>query len=176
MIDTHLIPYAHDHGHSTTVTGAAVSLLAAFNVLGTLASGPLADRYDSCRILAGLYASRALTLVLLLTTSSRGWLLTFGVLFGLVDFATVAPAQVLSSAYFRGHSLGVVFGLIFLAHQVGSAAGAYVPGALHDLTGSYSLALLSGAAALLIAAALSLTLPAPQRPRSSLNSHQAQSQ
>lgn len=165
MIDTHLIPYAHDHGYSAAVTGATVSLLAAFNVLGTLASGPLSDRYDSRRILASLYAGRALTLVLLLTTGSPGWLLAFGVLFGVVDFATVAPTQVLSSAYFRGHSLGVVFGLIFLAHQLGSAVGAYVPGALHDLTGSYTLALLSGAAALVLAAALSLTLP-PAQPRS----------
>ena len=165
MIDTHLIPYAHDHGHSTAVTGAAVSLLAAFNVLGTLASGPLSDRLDSRRILAGLYAGRALTLLLLLVTDSPTWLLTFGVLFGLVDFATVAPTQVLASAYFRRHSLGLVFGLIFLSHQLGSAVGAYVPGALYDLTGSYDLALLIGAVALLVAAALSLTLPPAPTPQ-----------
>ena len=55
MIDTHLVPFAHDHGFGTEITGTAVALLAAFNILGTLASGPLADRFDNRRILATLY-------------------------------------------------------------------------------------------------------------------------
>jgi MFS family permease len=164
MIDTHLIPLAHDHGYGTATTGAAVGVLAFFNVLGTLASGPLADRYDSRMILAGLYGTRAVTLVLLLFTHSAPALLVFSLTFGLVDFATVAPTQVLASAWFRDHSLGVVFGLIFLAHQVGSAVGAYVPGALHDVTGSYDLALLAGVAVLVLATLASAALPDPRRP------------
>ncbi len=164
MIDTHLIPLSHDHGFGTATTGAAVGLLAGFNVLGTLASGPLADRYDGRVILAVLYGSRAVTLVLLLLVASPPLLLVFAVVFGLVDFATVAPTQVLASAWFRGHSLGVVFGLIFLAHQVGSAVGAYVPGGLHDLTGSYHLALLVGVGALVVATLVTLALPAPAAP------------
>jgi MFS family permease len=163
MIDTHLIPLAHDHGYGTATTGAAVGVLAVFNVLGTLASGPLADRYDSRLILAGLYGMRAVTLVLLLFTHSTPALLVFSLTFGLVDFATVAPTQVLASRWFRGHSLGLVFGLIFLAHQVGSAVGAYVPGALHDVTGSYDLALLGGVAVLVLATLTSAALPDPRR-------------
>jgi len=162
MIDTHLIPLAHDHGFGTAATGASVGVLAAFNVLGTIASGPLADRYDSRVILATLYGSRAVTLVLLLLLEAPALLLVFAVVFGLVDFATVAPTQVLASGWFRGHSLGVVFGLIFLAHQIGSAVGAYVPGALHDLTGSYDIALLVGIGALVLATLATLALPEPE--------------
>jgi MFS family permease len=163
MIDTHLIPLAHDHGFGTAATGAGVGVLAAFNVLGTIASGPLADRHDSRIILATLYGSRAVTLVLLLLLETPALLLVFAVVFGLVDFATVAPTQVLASGWFRGHSLGVIFGLIFLAHQIGSAVGAYVPGALHDLTGSYDIALLVGVGALVLATLATLALPAPER-------------
>ena len=162
MIDTHLIPLAHDHGFGTAATGASVGVLAAFNVLGTIASGPLADRYDGRIILATLYGSRAVTLVLLLLLETPALLLVFAVVFGLVDFATVAPTQVLASTWFRGHSLGVVFGLIFLAHQIGSAVGAYVPGALHDLTGSYDVALLVGIGALVLATLATLALPEPE--------------
>ena len=163
MIDTHLIPLAHDHGYGTATAGAAVGVLAVFNVVGTLASGPLADRYDCRLILAGLYGTRAVTLVLLLFVQSAPALLVFSLTFGLVDFATVAPTQVLASGFFRGHSLGLVFGLIFLAHQVGSAVGAYVPGALHDATGSYDLAILGGIAVLVLAALASAALPTPRR-------------
>jgi MFS family permease len=163
MIDTHLIPLAHDHGFGTATTGASVGVLAAFNIIGTVASGPLADRYDGRVILAVLYGGRAITLVLLLLLASPALLLVFAALFGLVDFATVAPTQVLASTWFRDHSLGVVFGLIFLAHQVGSAVGAYVPGALHDITGSYDVALLVGVGALVVATLVTLALPEPER-------------
>lgn len=159
MIDTHLIPFAQDHGHALGVTGATVSLLAAFNILGTLASGPLADRWDNRQILGVLYSVRALSLVLLLTMHQPGWLLAFGVIFGLVDFAVLAPTQMLASRYFAGHSLGFVFGLLSLAHQLGSAFGSYIPGVLYDLTGSYTLPFGAGAALLVVGGVLSFTLP-----------------
>jgi MFS family permease len=163
MIDTHLIPFAQHHGYSTAVTGAAVSLLAAFNILGTLASGPLADRWDNRRILGVLYSVRAVSLVLLLTVQHAQWLLAFGVLFGIVDFAVLAPTQLLASRYFDGHSLGFIFGLLSMVHQLGSALGAYVPGVLYDLTGSYAVPFAAGAAILVVGAALSFALPRPAR-------------
>jgi len=145
MIDTHLIPFAHDHGYALGVTGATVSLLAAFNILGTLASGPLFDRWNNRHILGVLYSVRAVSLVLLLTMHQAQWLIAFGVILGLVDFAVLAPTQMLASRYFAGHSLGLVFGLLSLAHQLGSALGSYVPGVLYDLTGSYTLPFGAGA-------------------------------
>ena len=45
----------------------------------TIASGPLADRYDSRIILATLYGSRAVTLVLLLLLETPALLLVFAV-------------------------------------------------------------------------------------------------
>lgn len=36
LMDTHLIPFSHDHGFSTSVTSAAVSLLAGFNIIGIM--------------------------------------------------------------------------------------------------------------------------------------------
>ncbi len=165
MIDTHLVPFAHDHGFSTEVVGTAVALLAAFNILGTLLSGPLADRFDNRRILATLYFVRALSLFLLLAVNQPGLLFMFGVVFGLVDFAVLAPVNVLTSHYFEGYSLGFMFGVLSLCHQVGSAVGAFVPGLLYTLTGSYTVSFVVAASALLVGAVLSVTLPnaSPQR-------------
>ena len=160
MIDTHLVPFAHDHGYSTAATGAAVSLLAAFNVFGTLASGPLADRFDNRKILGMLYALRAATLVVLVFAPHGSvWLVVFGVAFGLVDFAVLAPTQVLASRLFEGHSVGMVFGLLSLSHQLGSALGAYLPGLLYDATGSYNVAFLGAAGGLVLGALLSFSVP-----------------
>jgi MFS family permease len=164
MIDTHLVPFAHDHGYSTAVTGAAVSLLAAFNILGTLASGPLADRFDNRKILGSLYALRAVTLIVLVfAPHGSTWLLMFGIAFGLVDFAVLAPIQVLASRLFEGHSVGIVFGLLSLSHQFGSALGSYLPAVLYDATGSYNVAFLGTAAGLVLGSLLSFSVP--QQPR-----------
>jgi predicted MFS family arabinose efflux permease len=159
LIDTHLIPFSHDHGFSTDVTGAAVSLLAAFNIIGTLCSGQIADHFSNRKFLALLYFTRGLTIVLLLVTNQWLLLLIFAVLFGLVDFATVAPTTMLAAAFFKKQSLGFVIGLLSLSHQIGSALGAYIPGLLYDMTGGYSIALLSAIVLLMVASLLNLALP-----------------
>ena len=100
-------------------------------------------------------------MVLVLVLNQGFWLVQFGVLFGIVDFATVAPTQTLVSRYFGARSMGFVFGLVLASHQVGSAIGSYVPGRLYDLTGSYGLSFIMAATTLVIASTLSFLLPVP---------------
>jgi MFS family permease len=162
LIDTHLIPFAQYCGISPAITGTAVSLLAAFNIAGTVCSGFLADRYSCRMMLTFLYGSRALTIIFLLIIigepallglflSDSSLLILFAISFGIVDFATVAPTVKLATQYFKGQSVGVILGWLFLSHQFGAALGAYLPGVVFDLTGNYtssfiySLILLVGA-------------------------------
>ncbi|GFE13261.1 hypothetical protein Sgleb_13080 [Streptomyces glebosus] len=105
-MDTHLVSIAHDHGVSTALTGTAVSLLAAANIAGTVASGPLSDRYSCARILAVLYGVRALIMILLALALYRAWLVVISVAFGLVDFATLAPTPLIATRNFPVASLG----------------------------------------------------------------------
>ncbi|ALC83576.1 MULTISPECIES: MFS transporter [Bacillus] len=139
LMDTHLIPFSHDHGFSTGVTSAAISLLAAFNIAGILVSGVVADRWSSRKMLYLLYAIRAVSLLVLIYSHESFLLLIFAVLFGLVDFATVAPTQMLATKYFKQYSVGLILGWLFLSHQIGSALGAYLPGLLYNETGNYTL-------------------------------------
>lgn len=161
MIDTHLIPFAHDHGNGDAITSAAVAVLALFNIIGTAGSGLLVDKYDPRRMLGWLYAVRGVSLLVVLVLNEGFWLIQFGILFGLVDFATVAPTQTLVSRYFGPQSLGFVFGLVLASHQVGSALGSWLPGQLHDLTGNYNASFVMAAATLVIASLLSFALPHP---------------
>lgn len=150
LMDTHLVSIAHEHGASTALTGTAVSLLVAANLAGAVASGPLSDRYCA-RILAVLYGVRALILVLLALAPYGAWLVVISVAFGLVDFATVAPTHLITTRNFPASSLGLVFGTLSMAHQVGSALGSYLPGLLFDLTASYTPTLLGCSTALIAA-------------------------
>ncbi|MCF3177417.1 hypothetical protein IPZ61_29390 [Streptomyces sioyaensis] len=117
---------------------------------------------------------RALILILLALAPYGAWLVVIGVAFGLVDFATVAPTHLIATRNFPASSLGLVFGMLSMAHQIGSALGSYLPGLLFDLTASYTPTLL-GCSAALIAAMIGClaTLPgnstaagtAPPQPR-----------
>jgi sugar phosphate permease len=162
FVDTHLIPLAQDRGIAQATTGLAVALLAAANVTGILASGPLADRVDNRLLLAGLYATRALSFVALYLLAGGAALLAFALLFGLVDFSTVAPTQWLAARYVEPRTVGLAFGCLNGIHQLGSAIGAWLPGLAYDATGSYDEVMVAAAIVLAVASATCLALPRPR--------------
>jgi sugar phosphate permease len=152
LIDTHFIPHAQDHHVSAVTAAAAFGVLSLVNMVFTTLSGAVADRLGYARLLGWIYAGRAVTLVFLVFARDPATLFVFAVAFGIVDFSTVAPTTALSTVIFGRRSAGAVFGLVALSHQLGSAAGSYAGGVVHDLTGSYTAfflaaAALSGAAA-----------------------------
>jgi sugar phosphate permease len=161
LMDTHLIPFASYCGFSPAITSAAVSILAGFNIAGILISGVIADRWSSRKLLVLLYFVRALSIVLLLFSQDPILLLVFAALFGIVDFSTVAPTQVLTAQYFKNYSLGFIVGCLFLSHQIGSALGAYVPGLLYSKFGNYELAFYAAIVVLVAASVMNLLLPEP---------------
>ncbi|UQZ73432.1 MFS transporter [Niallia circulans] len=163
LMDTHLIPFSHDHGFSTSVTSAAVSILAGFNIIGILLSGIIADRWSSRKMLFLLYGIRALSIAILLSSHNSTLLLIFAVIFGLVDFATVAPTQLLATQYFEEYSIGFILGWLFLSHQIGSALGAYLPGFFYNETGSYTISFYFSIIILVGAAILNIFLPEPHK-------------
>ena len=163
FVDTHLIPLAQDRGIANATAGLAVALLAAANVTGILASGPLADRVDNRRLLAAMYLTRGGSFVLLLLFFEPGALLAFALLFGLVDFAVVAPTQWLAARYVSPRTVGLAFGCLNAVHQLGSAIGAWLPGLAYDATGSYDDVLVVSAAVLVVASLTCLALPRPRR-------------
>jgi MFS family permease len=158
LIDTHLIPYAEDVHIDSITAATAFGVLGTFNVLGTLFSGAVSDRWGHKVVLGWVYALRAVTLIGLLFVREPVTLFVFAVAFGMVDFATVPPTTTLSTTLFGRRSGGTVLGLVSLSHQVGSATGSYAGGLVHDLAGSYGL--FFGAAAVLcaLAAVMSWTI------------------
>jgi MFS family permease len=158
LTDTHLIPYALHHGVAEGTASAALTTLAAFNMAGVLVAGALTDRLDRGRMLALIYAARAVSVLALPFLTSAEGLFLFAVAFGLADFATVPPTTSLARSLFRSGGWALALGLISGAHQAGSALGAFLGGWLYDQTGTYTYSFTSAAAALVVAAALSYAL------------------
>jgi MFS family permease len=158
LIGTHLIPHALEHGFTENVAAGALALIGAFNVVGTICSGYLTDRFSPRKLLATYYAFRAASLVLLPSVSTETGLLVFSVMFGLDYIATVPPTVALTAERFGRASLATVFGWISFSHMVGGAVASYGSGVSRDVFGDYTLAFIVSAVFGFVAAALSLQI------------------
>ena len=164
VIGTHFIPHAVEHGFSEYVAASTLALIGAMNIVGTLGSGYLTDRFNPRLLLAMYYGLRAASLVLLPAVNTETGLWIFAVIFGLDYIATVPPTAALTADRFGKASLGTIFGWIFFSHQVGSAVAAWGAGVLRVQLGDYTLAFMAAAALGFIAAALCPRIAANWKP------------
>lgn len=150
LFQTHLIPHGIEHGFTEMTMAMSLGLMGATDIVGTLLSGWLCDRFNHRKLLAFYYALRGLSLIGLPYVESTGQLMLFSVIYGLNWLSTVPVTSTLTADLFGRRNVGVVFGWICCAHQIGAAAAAYLAGYLHSLFSNYNLAFVcSGAFALL---------------------------
>ena len=165
LIGTHLIPHAVEHGFTEVTAANTLALLGSLNIVGTLASGWLTDRYDPRRLLAFYYGFRALSLLALPFVYELQWLIVFAVVYGLDWIATVPPTVNLTAARFGRASVGTLYGWIWFSHMIGAALAAYAGGFFRVLLGDYHLMFVSAAVMGFIAVSLALRItPARQVP------------
>lgn len=161
LIGTHFVPAAHEHGMPATTAAGLLAVIGLFDVVGTILSGWLTDRWDPRKLLAVYYVLRGGSLLVLpmlfaATTTPPMW--AFVVFYGL-DWVATVPATVTLCRERFGERGPIVFGWVFAAHQVGSAIAAVGAGLIHDVTGAYDGAWWSAGALCVLAAGLSLAVP-----------------
>ncbi len=138
LIATHLIPACIDNGIPEITGAGLLAAMGAFNFVGTTGSGWLSDRVDNRVLLAVYYSLRGLSLLFLpFSFVSLYGLSLFAVFYGLDWVATVPPTVRLTANSFSKEKAGILYGWIFAAHQLGSAAAAYVGGIMRTDLGSY---------------------------------------
>lgn len=140
LIQTHFIPAAHDHHMPVQAAASLLAVIGIFDILGTIFSGWLTDRYDSRRLLAVYYALRGVSLLflpILLAESVHPPMIFFIVFYGLDWVATVPPTIALCREHY-GDDSAIVFGWVLASHQVGAALVAFLGGVARDAFGTYN--------------------------------------
>lgn len=121
-----------------SVGAASIALIGLFNVFGSLTAGELSQRWKRRELLVGIYALRGVLMAVFLyaekTTTS---VLVFSALMGVLWLSTVPPTVALCARNWGTRWLATIFGLVFLGHQLGGFAGAFLGGYVYDRTGSY---------------------------------------
>ncbi len=165
LIGTHLIPASMEHGIPEVTAAGVLATIGVFDLIGTVCSGWLTDRWDSRYLLCWYYALRGLSLLFLpyaLGTSFAS-MAAFAVFYGLDWVATVPPTVRLAADIFGKQRVGVVFGWIFASHQVGAATAAFGAGALRTWFGTYQGAFMGAGLLCLIAAGLVMRITPASR-------------
>ena len=154
LVQTHFLSAAHDHAIAAGTAAGYLALVGGFDVLGTIGSGWLSDKWDPAKLLVVYYALRGISLLFLdpaLATGGAG-LTGFMVFYGLDWVATVPPTVSLCVQRFGVQRGPLVYGWVFFGHQAGGALAAWGAGYLRDSTGSYEPAFFIGGIACMVAA------------------------
>ncbi len=141
LVGAHVPKYVIDRGLESWTAAAILSLIGLFNIFGSLLSGYLSTKISKKFILSSIYALRGVSIILFIfLPASNINAFIFGASFGFLWLSTVPATSGIVAHIFGTKYLGVLYGIVFLSHQVGSFFGAFLGGLFYDLYGSYDYA------------------------------------
>jgi predicted MFS family arabinose efflux permease len=121
-----------------TVASNSLALIGLFNIAGSLTAGALGQRFRMKSLLALMYASRALIIIVyLLAPKTPLTFYVFAATLGFTWLATVPPTAGLVGKLFGTRYLATLFGLTLLSHQIGGFLGAWLGGLALERDGNY---------------------------------------
>ena len=139
IIESHLFSQFISYGIPAQAASWVFSVYGLATILGALLSGYLSSRMAKGKLLGFYYGFRAMWmgfyLFLLPKTFWTGVLFAIGL--GFTGDATVSPTSGLVHEHFFITQAATLMGVLFLGHQMGAFASAWLGGILVQQTGSY---------------------------------------
>ena len=141
LVATHIPAYLNDKGLPDWCAATLLSMIGLFNIFGTLTCGYLSTKLPKKFILSFIYFMRGIVIALFIfLPPSPTTAVLFGITFGFLWLATVPPTAGIVGLIFGTKYVGLLYGIVFLSHQIGSFFGAYLGGLFKEVYGSYDYA------------------------------------
>jgi len=141
LVATHIPTYMADKGLPDWTPAMVLALIGVFNMAGTITSGYLATRYSKKKILSAIYLLRGVSIIyFIFLPPSILNSVVFGVTFGFLWLSTVPPTNGIVAHIFGTKYVGLLYGIVFVSHQIGSFLGAYLGGVFYELNGNFDYA------------------------------------
>ncbi len=157
FITAHMPAFITDLGFDPKVGAWSISIIGLCNVFGAYLSGMISGKMSMRYVLVFIYSARAVVITLfLLVPFSLVSVLVFSATMGFLWLATVPPTSGLITVMFGTRYMAMLYGIVFLGHQVGSFTGVWLGGWLYDRSGSYDMVWWLGVALGVMAAILHL--------------------
>jgi sugar phosphate permease len=157
-ISVHYVRWAVSEDISTGTAALAFGVLSGINAGGVLVVGWLSDKFQRKKLLGAVYLVRGVAFLSLIFLPGASALWAFAVIGGMSWLATVPLTASLTADVYGVRNLGTLFGLANMSHQIGGATAVMLFGWAFTQLGSYDLAFGVGAATLLAAGLVSLSI------------------
>ena len=166
-IQVHQTKYLIEVGFSPIVAAWALGIVSVVGIPGQIGLGALSDRIGREWIWTAGCAGFAICYVALIALEHSPsppllWLMVISQ--GALGYALTSVMGPIVAEIFEGPHYGSIFGMLTVALIGGGAAGPWVTGVIHDMTGSYRLAFLL-AIACSIVSAIAIWIAAPRKVR-----------
>jgi MFS family permease len=136
----HLPAYVADKGLEAWVGVWALMAVGIANIVGTWAAGQSSRVIEKRVGLSLIYFMRCFVFLGLLFLPVTPWtVILVSAMLGLFWLSTVPLTSGLVATFFGTQWMSMLFGFVFLSHQLGSFAGLWLAGRIFDATKSYDL-------------------------------------
>lgn len=137
---THLPAYVADEGLAPSVAVMALTAVGLANLAGTWAAGQSARFIPKRYGLSAIYFARSIVFLgFLFLPITPLTVIVLSVLLGLLWLSTIPLTSGLVGTFFGPQWLTMLYGIVFLSHQIGSFLGAWTAGLVFDATKSYDV-------------------------------------
>lgn len=155
FISVHLPAFLSDQGFQSWLGAAALTTVGLTNIIGVYCFGILGGVFSKKNVLSILYLARsAAILFFILLPITEVSVLLFSAVMGFLWLGTVPLTSGLVADIFGTRYMSMLFGIVFLGHQMGGFLGAWLAGIAFDRFGSYDFIWWLSIALGIIAAAL----------------------
>jgi predicted MFS family arabinose efflux permease len=136
----HLPAYVADLGMPSSVAPIALTLVGISNMIGIWLAGKWGETLPKHYGLSLIYFARAVVFLgFLFLPMTPVTVVVLSVLLGFFWLSTVPLTSALVATFFGPAWMSMLYGFVFLSHQIGSFLGVWLGGRLFDMTKSYDM-------------------------------------
>lgn len=161
LLGTHGMPMLMDHGFDATTSSLGIGTIGLVAIFSTLVLGRISDILPRRNILATIYLIRGLGFFALLMVGTHWELYLAAAIGGIVWAGSIAMSSAILADIYGVRIVGILYGCAYLGHQVGAMISSWLGGWGYETFGTHWIAFGSAGVILLLAALLSMRLPAP---------------
>ncbi len=155
FITVHFPPYIADLGLDKNLGSWAIGIIGLFNIIGAYASGIFGGKYSKRYGLSFIYLARAALIAVFISLPiGNVTVLLFAAILGLLWLSTIPLTIGLVTVMFGTRHMAMLYGFVFLSHQLGSFLGVWLGGRFYDQYGNYDLIWYTSIALGVVSAAL----------------------
>ncbi|MFM7012348.1 MAG: MFS transporter [Betaproteobacteria bacterium] len=160
LLGTHGMPMLMDHGFDASTSAMGIGLIGLVAIFSTLVLGRLADIIPRRYILAAIYFLRGLGFFALMIVGTHFELYAAAAIGGLVWAGSIAMSSAILADIYGVRLVGFLYGWAYFSHQIGATISSWLGGWGYETYGTHWIAFGSTGILLILAALLSLRLPA----------------